>query len=542
MMELTAVTFSYRRNGRTFTVRTDRSVSNKFADLIIKQDGDVITADVQTRQAITIVRLFAEFSHEFGKDERIFLNGYQSWTDSAELPAGHTMRGIDHIPGAIRDRYALSRYGDYDFARYPKGEQHGFTYGYLDDGSGDIEFIGSLSEDSGFTGIATRIDRSKIIAQKDCRGHVVSGAYKGLHLFVGRGGPDDMFDRYFELMKVKPRTDKPISGYTSWYRHYQDISAEKLTADLEALDITYPCDVFQIDDGYQTAVGDWLDIDTDKFPAGLSPVIGKIRERDITPGIWIAPFVCEEKSKLINSHPDWLLRDKKGAPVKSGCNWSCHYALDIYNDGLRAYLRQVFDTFRGWGIGLIKADFLYAACIIPREDRTRGQVMHDAMALLRELCGDMAMLACGVPLASAFGVAEYCRIGCDVSLDWDDKFYMRHMHRERPSTKNSMQNTVFRRQLSGRAFVNDPDVFLLRDDHTSMTWEQRSALARLNALCGGVLFTSDDMSVYKDRQREELTEIMRIRSCDKHVIAADLDRGELTVTYDAGGKVETITI
>ena len=46
----------------------------------------------------------------------------------------------------------------------------------------------------------------------------------------------------------------------------------------------------------------------------------------------------------------------------------------------------------------------------------------------------------------------------DVSLDWDDVWYMRLFHRERVSTKQAINNTVFRRQLNGRAYGSDPDV------------------------------------------------------------------------------------
>ena len=55
---------------------------------------------------------------------------------------------------------------------------------------------------------------------------------------------------------------------------------------------------------------------------------------------------------------------------------------------------------------------------------------------------------------------DYCRVSCDVGLDWDDVWYMRLFHRERVSTKQAINNTVFRRQLNGRAYGSDPDVFL----------------------------------------------------------------------------------
>lgn len=74
-----------------------------------------------------------------------------------------------------------------------------------------------------------------------------------------------------------------------------------------------------------------------------------------------------------------------------------------------------------------------------------------AMELLRWLCGEKKILGFGVPVMPAFGLVDYCRVGCDVSLDWDDRPYMRLIHRERVSTRRSVGNTVFRRRLNGRA-------------------------------------------------------------------------------------------
>ena len=77
----------------------------------------------------------------------------------------------------------------------------------------------------------------------------------------------------------------------------------------------------------------------------------------------------------------------------------------------------------------------------------------------------------------AFGLVDYCRVSCDVSLDWDDVWYMRLFHRERVSTKQAIKNTLFRRQLNGRAYGSDPDVFFLREENCKLTAEQKRTLA-----------------------------------------------------------------
>ena len=165
-----------------------------------------------------------------------------------------------------------------------------------------------------------------------------------------------------------------------------------------------------------------------------------------------------------------------------------------------------------WGFDLVKLDFLYGACMQPTPYKTRGQLMCEAMDFLRELVGDKLILGCGVPLGPAFGKVDYCRIGPDVGLDWDGSPKEKLLHRERVSTKNTIGNTIYRRQLNGRAFWNDPDVYLLRDDNIKLSAKQKALLAQVNGLFGGLLFTSDDVGNYdaeKRKLQKSLTELHR---------------------------------
>ena len=282
-------------------------------------------------------------------------------------------------------------------------------------------------------------------------------------------------------------------------------------------------------------------VDEEKFPSGMAAAAEKIRAAGMTPGLWLAPFAAEKESTLVKNHPDWLLRDDKGEPVVGGSNWSGFYALDIYNEEVRSYLREVFDTvICRWGFTFVKLDFLYASCVIPRRDKTRAQVMYDGMRLLREVCGDAWILGCGVPLAPAFGLVDYCRIGCDVSLSWDDELYMRPMHRERVSTRNTVLNTVFRRELHGRAFLNDPDVFLLREKNTKLTRREKHILATVNALFGGVLFTSDNVAEYSDESRKLYEELLTLSPSD--FADAEVHDRHVTLRYIMGGKPKKLRI
>ena len=170
--------------------------------------------------------------------------------------------------------------------------------------------------------------------------------------------------------------------------------------------------------------------------------------------------------------------------------------------------------------------------------------MAEAMDFLREVCGDAEILGCGVPLASAFGKVEYCRIGPDMSLSFDDKLFMRLFHNERPSTMHTQRNTVFRRQLDGRAFRNDPDVFLLRDENTTLTEQQKHTLAVVNALFGSVLFASDDFGKYDEKKRKLFRALCDLQQAE--VLSTEPGvpgkTQNVTVVYRAAGEVKTMTL
>ena len=509
--------------------------------------------DVENREERFTLRLHSEgetelhcvsanFRFDFEKHDMLYLNGYQSWTDSRERGVKDRMHSLDRVPKKVVQKFSLDRYGDNRFVRYShaRGQQHGFTYGYVRRGE-EYTLFGSLAEESGFTVLRFDTQGNRIILEKDCAGHHFAGDYTVFDLVILHGTEDEVFDEYFRLLGVAPAKGKRLTGYTSWYNLYENISEESIAADLKGFagSKTLP-DVFQIDDGYENAVGDWL-VQNERFPHGMKAAAAAIREAGMMPGIWLAPFAAEKKSILVKEHPDWLLRDENGEPQMGGCNWSGFYGLDIYNPEVRAYLKEVFDTVvRDWGYRLLKLDFLYAACLIPRRDKTRAQVMYDGMRFLRELAGDALILGCGVPLAPAFGMVDYCRIGCDMTLNWLGDRIMRPLHREVPSTRNTLLNTVYRRHLDGRAWRNDPDVFLLRDDNMKLSEKQRETLAAVNALFGGVLFTSDNVGAYDEGKRAVYERIEKLdRSCMTKIKSTP---SKLVICYREGKKKHKLTV
>lgn len=495
---------------------------------------------LSSKKKLENISISVELDYVFRDVKKIFTSGYQSWTDSLEHNLDEKDRHIKFPMNLVDKKYGFSAYGDYTFKNNKhKNLLHAVSYSYLryDD---SIEIIGSKNEKTGFTFIYFDVSRGKIIIEKDLEGLKLEKdeTYNILDVLFVKDKYDKAFDTYFDRLSITRRPASPVNGYTSWYNYYQDISEEKVLGALESFE-SGKTDVFQIDDGYQVAVGDWLNIDKKKFPHGLKDTCQKIKNKQMTAGLWLAPFVCETVSDIYKYHKDWLVKDSNGRFVYCGSNWSGFYALDIYNSEVRNYLKKVFDNYKDMGFSLFKLDFLYAACIVPNNGKTRGEVMSDGMELLRQLVGDNAILACGVPIFSAFGMVEYSRIGPDVSLAFDDSFIMRFAHRERISTKYSILNTIYRHHLNNRAFLNDPDVFLLRDD-IKMTRIQKENLYKANMLFGSVYFTSDDIASYDIKKKEFINE-------NSNLIGSKIlniwDEGNYNFSIDYATKNnETITI
>lgn len=467
-------------------------------------------------------------------DTRIFMNGYQTWTWCREQKLDGKTRGVNRIPSFLLKKYAFDRYGDYHFTDYPyrNGFHQGESWCYFRNGDQYL-LIASTSEEGGYTQFFYEEQNGTLRIERDCAGVEADEAYPLLDLYLAEGKESEVFDGWMEAARIKPLPARKLYGYSSWYNRYQNITEPAIQNDLKGCRTIFePGDLFQIDDGWEPYVGDWLNPDPRKFPGGMKAQADAIHTAGFKAGIWLAPFAAEEKSDLFQEHPDWILKHE-GKPWKSGCNWSSFYGLDLDHPEVQNYLKEVFhQVFDEWGFDLVKLDFLYAAAPFGTLKESRAARMIRVMQFLRELCGSHPILGCGVPVMPAFGLTEYCRTSCDVSLDWDDVLYMRGFHRERNSTKHAIETNLARRQLNGRAFGSDPDVFFLRTENCRLTEAEKNLLATLDALTGTVFLTSDDPGSYTEAMKQKYREYRHMT--EAKVESVSLDSG-ITITYVLDG-------
>lgn len=227
--------------------------------------------------------------------------------------------------------------------------------------------------------------------------------------------------------------DKVPSGWCSWYHFYDHISEAVLLKNLDCMQrmiqnnhlAAVGFSLFQVDDGYQAAWGDWATVDKAKFPSlSLYSVVQGIKQANLVPGLWLAPFSCDKHSTVAKQHPDWILRDAGGSVSNSANCGKFFYGLDTTHPEVQEHIRASIDVARYvWGFEYLKLDFLYSAALAGAVhwDRTQtgAQILQQAIGVVKEAAGGAYILGCGAPLGSLIGHVQANRVSagmCESSV------------------------------------------------------------------------------------------------------------------------------
>ena len=523
--------FKYLLNNQLF--KTEQS--NDDVLIIKEQSDDHFFVKIKALKDIVLDNSIITFPFEFNKHDTIFVNGFQSWTDTKEFEVGEHLRDVRKIPHLVKKMFALDKYGDSEFVNYKKDVFSGIDIAYLR-GEHNL-FFGSVNYKNSYMIVYLKFKEQLVELNSDIKGRVLNKDEEFtvfdfyLDQDIQRG-----FMNYVKHFGIEKK--EKLIGYTSWYNHYQNINESLIYDALKGMDKN-KYNVFQIDDGYETYVGDWLYVDHHKFPNGLEKIVRDIHDKGLLAGLWLAPFAAEEKSILFKSRPDLFIKDEQGNFIKAGGNWSGFYALDMEKEESQNYVRECLQHYMDLGFDFFKLDFLYASCL-GKSKLTRAERSQRSYEFLRQTLKNKLILGCGAVLSNCYQNFDYVRIGPDVSLDFDDKWFMRFLHRERISTKITIQNTIYRQYYNDFFFGCDPDVFLLRDDNIRLNNKQKESLITINAIFGSLLMTSDNISEYDEEKQELLNRAIEIfkHATDKYF--EKVAHNKIKISYKIGEEKYTL--
>ncbi len=350
---------------------------------------------------------------------RMLRQGYQSWSRTAVATFGvdrdpsttpgslEMMQGVHHadqrraLDGELRSEWVTVLADDSGgllFGGFESGREHDGTWRLRAATNGGAELWAEA-----FLGDATLAPgESRRLHAVDLRSAERGDASALLDEWAGRIGRAE-----------GARVTAPYQvGWCSWYHYFHDVTEQHLRSNL-ARAADWPFDVFQLDDGYQAAIGDWL-ATNHKFPSSLDTIAAAIASAGRQPGIWIAPFIAAPDSQVAQEHPDWLARFADGEPLWGMFNppWGggrggIMYALDTTNPDVLAHLEHVAESLVDAGFTYLKLDFTFAPSfdgVWADSSRTPAQRVRAGYDAVRRGAGDDTfLLGCGVPLSHVVG-------------------------------------------------------------------------------------------------------------------------------------------
>lgn len=314
--------------------------------------------------------------------------------------------------------------------------------------------------------------------------------------------------------------DRPHpAGWCSWYYYFTRVTERDVLDNLTVLaedgrnGPVFGCDYVMIDDGHQSAIGDWLLTSPTSFPSGMTALADRIHAAGFDAGIWWAPFLVAEDSVTAAAHPEWLVRNRRGKPIIGQLNpmWGITrrmWVLDTTHPRVLEHLARLADTIgNAWGYQIQKLDFLYAASLEGvRFDRhaTRAQSLRRGLEAIRRGAGERSfLLGCGCPLGPAVGVVDAMRIGADVTPYWTN-FLARKilLNVHGLGTRHAVMNTLTRAVFDRAWWLNDPDCLMVRDHETKLNEEEVQTLASVFGLTDGMIVLSDRLDRVPQPRRD----------------------------------------
>jgi len=298
--------------------------------------------------------------------------------------------------------------------------------------------------------------------------------------------------------------DAPPTGWCSWYCFGPRVTAENVTDNLDVIVRRLPeLRYVQVDDGYQPAMGDWLDTGA-AFGGNVQGVLASIRDRGFESAIWVAPFIADNESRVLAEHPDWFVKGDDGKPLPSdrvtfgGWRRKPWYVLDGTHPAVQSHFERMFRTMRTeWGVTYFKLDANFWGAIHagrfydPRATRVEAY-RRGMAAILRGAGPDSFILGCNHPIWPSLGLIHGSRSSGDIKRTW-------------PIMRTTARENLSRNWQNRRLWWNDPDCVVLTGD---LSDDEFQFHATALAATGGMILSGDDLTKLPERRFEQIRKLL----------------------------------
>jgi len=360
-------------------------------------------AIVQLVDVLHLLQLGAHLRRRFGA-RSLFVNGWQSWSFTGTVPEG------SHVPRSTLPYYFTGGFhhgGEPPAAgsvwEWFRGRAVSHMFGMVVEparggaahaGEGAGLVAGFLSQRRHFGTLTANRSYDHICLHCDCDGQVLAAGSSvetdWAVLQPQATLPGEPLAAYLDAVgthnNARCAEEIPV-GWCSWYHYFENVSEGAVISNMRLMldeHSYFPLGVLQLDDGYQTAWGDWFDYNP-RFPAGMKSLAAQIKATGLAAGLWMAPLAADAGSKIVREHPDWFLT-LNGRPINSGYTHPGKFfrVMDVTKPEVQAHLHMLIRTaVYEWGFSFLKLDFLYAAALpADRHDKssTRAELLWPAIS------------------------------------------------------------------------------------------------------------------------------------------------------------------
>jgi len=317
--------------------------------------------------------------------------------------------------------------------------------------------------------------------------------------------PHRQLEAYGDLIRTlhhpRPAGPTPI-GWWSWTAFKNGMnegaaltSAQWLAQNLKPLGYS----IFEVDDGYQYAYGEYTTPDASLFPHGVRALDREVTALGLTPGVWTSPFEVGQRSWVYENHPEWLVHNAQGKPIVIALDrtWDSKeplYVLDTTHPEAQEFLRKTYITLtRDWGVRYIKLDFMDDSAVEGfyfKPHTTALEAQRTGLAVIRDAVGNAVLLdKDGSVMLNPVGFVDEGRISNDSGPCFD-------------CTKGLATGIAARYYMNHNFYTSDPDAFMVathkispqgQEGNPPFALEEAKVSIAISAVSGGMYEIGDNL-------------------------------------------------
>ena len=94
-------------------ISSDKLENDDYKINIIKNNNRT-KITIIPKNVIILKNSYIQLDYEYKKDDLLYLNGFQSWTDTKEYRINEKLPSINKLPKFIINKFHFNQYGDYN--------------------------------------------------------------------------------------------------------------------------------------------------------------------------------------------------------------------------------------------------------------------------------------------------------------------------------------------------------------------------------------------------------------------------------------------